>query len=122
MSQDALDSFGSFLMKAVRDGAITHWDMVLNGAMKDEGSQKFHAAVASLPPEAVEILSALVPKVVDTSLHTLLQSLEESNDIEITVKTDSGECVSIADASDGLAGELYSDKGWFARFSEKRLR
>jgi len=120
VSKEALDKFGSFLMKDVRDRTIRHWDMVLSGTMKDEESQRLYSAVAPLSADAKKILSEIVPKIADTSLHTLLQSLDDEDDIEVAISADGGRVESIRDVSDGLAGELYSDQGWFARFSEER--
>ncbi len=120
MSREALDRFGRFLMNGVRDRAIRHWDMVLRGQMKDDESQRLYSSIITLSPEARAIVSEVVPKIVDTSLHNFLQSLDDVDDIQVAVDTESGRIESISDASDGLAGELYSEHGWFRRFSDER--
>jgi len=105
-------------MKNVRDRTIRHWNMVLCGAMRDDESQRFYSSVAPLSAESKDILSEIVPKIVDTAIHSLLQSLEDEDDIEVAVNIAEERTGSIRDASDGLAGELYSDHGWITRFSE----
>ena len=56
---------------------------------------------------------------IDTTLHFLLTVIEENDDLDMTVSLSESETVSIKELSDGLAGELYSEKGWVARFSSK---
>ena len=119
MSREALDRFGRFLMNGVRDRAIRHWDMVLRGQMKDDESQRLYSSIITLSPEARAIVSEVVPKIVDTSLNKFLQSLDDEDDIQVAVDTESGRIESISDDSDGLAGELYSEHGWFRRFSDE---
>lgn len=122
MSEDvkqlALDRFGSFLIKNVRDHAISDWDMLLAGDAKSEAAREFYNRIRSLPPEQSELLRDLVPAIVDTTLHHLMWSLDQAADIEVAVTTPQGQVPSLRQVSDGLDGELYF---WVPRYSGERF-
>lgn len=119
MIQAALDHFGSLLATRVRDEAISDWDMILDGRMKDAGSQAIRAQLERLQmsEDQLDCLRRLIPKVIDTTLHHLLWTLEQEESIDVAVKTPAGAVPSLREVSDGLAGELY---GWIPRFSKER--
>ena len=114
--EEALDRFGTFLMRRVRDEAISYWDMIVAGEMKGKRAQDIHTRVEKLPADAVAVLHDLIPQVVDSTLHQLLWGLEEADDITVDVD----DVHDIKSVSDGLAGELYTEDGWIAEFSQQR--
>jgi hypothetical protein len=116
MDAKFLDLFGEILMKNVRDEAIEQWNMTIQGKMKSEESKRLHNLI-SLSSQS-ELINDLVPKIVDTTLHHLLWTLEQEESIDVTIN-DGNKPVSIKDISDGLAGELYTEDGWINRFSNK---
>ncbi|QDT25081.1 hypothetical protein Enr10x_03750 [Gimesia panareensis] len=119
MSKAALDHFGEFLIQQVRDQSIVHWEMILSGQMKGERSQKLRELLSQCSQEDLRMFQSLLPEIADTVLHYLLQGFDEVEDeIKITVDTGSEQVASLSEASDGLAGELYTEEGWIARFSE----
>lgn len=121
MPHKSLDMFGSFLMKEVRDRSIRHWDSIVGGSMKDETSRQLHNVIMTLSPEARKVIASVIPRIVDTSLHAFLQSIEDNDQLDVCVITEVGQIDNLCDLSDGLAGELYSDQGWLARFSNERI-
>ncbi|MCM3125997.1 MULTISPECIES: epimerase [unclassified Mesobacillus] len=116
MTAKFLDLFGEILMKNVRDEAIEQWEMTIQGKMKSEESQSVHNLI-SLSGQS-ELINDLVPKIVDTTIHHLLWTLEQEEAIDITINN-GNKPVSIKEMSDGLAGELYTEDGWINRFSNK---
>jgi hypothetical protein len=122
MSSDkrALDKFGTILMEKVRDESIQQWEDTLEGRVKAPALLKLNSAVSQFTPEQKEFLRAVISKVVDTTLHHLLWTLEQEEDVKVSVGIDAGVTSDIAKASDGLSGELYSDEGWIRRFSKER--
>ena len=62
----------------------------------------------------------LIPYTVDLVLNILLNTFEESSDVEVIVHPQSGSSINIVTASDGLAGELWGKSGWIKRFSDER--
>ena len=117
MSHPALDKFGRILMTEVRDLSTLHWQMVLDGTMKSDDAQAFHRQLASLDSEARSVCASMVSAVVDTVLHNLLCCLDDEDDLQLSVNVDGLKVPNIRDISDGLAGELYTEDGWIARFS-----
>jgi hypothetical protein len=84
--------------------------------MRDEESKEISN---SLTDKEKELIKRLVPKIVDTSLHHLLWTLEQNESLELTIY-DGTKKENIAEISDGLTGELYTEDGWIYRFSNKR--
>ncbi|SDT15088.1 hypothetical protein SAMN05444162_3244 [Paenibacillaceae bacterium GAS479] len=116
-----LDLFGEIVITQVRDKAILHWEKVLSGMMKDEGSKKLFNELKNIIPEDhqdrfVDISS----QIVDTTLHYLLLAIEEEREINVSIKNEDGELIEVKELSDGLPGELYSEEGWIIKYSEKR--
>ncbi len=118
MSQAALDRFGQFLMKKVRDEAVTDWKMIIDGRMKGESAEKVRALLRDVSDTDKKLVLQLIPGVVDTVLHHLLWAAEQEADLQLGMKMKDG-IEELRDISDGLPGELYSDEGWISRFSEE---
>jgi hypothetical protein len=116
-SNQLLDIFGQFLMEKVRDETIEHWEKVTKGSMNDTESKEIFKSLSTFTPEQMEMIRKLLPGIVDTALHYLLWSMEENENMKWVVKFKESE-VNIAEISDGLAGELYTEDGWKHRFSK----
>lgn len=84
MDAKFLDLFGEILMKNVRDEAIEHWDMTIQGKIMSEESQRLHNLI-SLSGQR-ELINDLVPPIVDTTLHRLLWTFEQDESIDVTHK------------------------------------
>lgn len=121
MTTDALSRFGKLLMREVRDASISEWDKTLRGEMKDADSRRLHAMKAQLGEDCAAFTEKLIPAIVDTVLHHLLWTLETSDSLTLQLHAGDITCENLAAASDGLAGEVYGDKGWRARFSQERI-
>lgn len=120
MSKAALDKFGQVLVRNVRDEAISDWEMIVSGHTKSQRAQELRDRLSGFSDEQRQVFLSLVPEVADTVLHHLLRCLEEEDDIELAVTADGERVQSLRDVSDGLPGELYTDEGWIARFSETK--
>ena len=55
---------------------------------------------------------------VDSSLHSFLFLMEESPDIDISFSSGDESITQLSEESDGLGGELFTQDGWIARFSQ----
>lgn len=119
MRNDVLDKFGESLMVNVRDYSITQWNKTINGQLKGKTAQRIRPMISELSGDQKEILLSLVPEIVDTVLHHLLVLLEQDEDINVEVAAEGERMSSLREASDGLAGELYTEDGWIARFSRQ---
>jgi hypothetical protein len=106
---ESLDAAGRFLMR-VRDRAIAHIEAEYAGQMmKSASARRIGELAACLTEEAQRELAIAAA---DELLATLFYALEEDRSVELR----SGDR-SLAEISDGLAGELYTEDGWISRFS-----
>jgi hypothetical protein len=118
-SQVALSAFGRWLVAEVRNSTMTYWRKMLDGEMSGANAQLVQSMLAKMPAADQADLMPLFQKVIDTTLHYLLASLDEPSDISLHVQTPTGDVVSLRDVSDGLAGELHGNNGWIAQFGSK---
>jgi hypothetical protein len=118
MGNESLDYFGKKLIEAVRDSAVTQWRSTLAGKMKDAKSQEIYKKLHQDGMDKNPILGQLISAVTDTCLHNFLWLLEQNPEIILSVTTKQSSSQNLAEESDGLAGELYGEKGWIKRFSK----
>jgi hypothetical protein len=120
MSAQPLEKFGEILITRVRDKAISDWDRIISGKMKGDTARQVAAELQGVSPEVTEVLSKMIPRIVDTTLHHLLWTLEQQPNVRVSVELEGESVRSVREASDGLSGELYGRRGWIARFSGER--
>lgn len=113
-----LEKFGEILIQNVRDEAINDWEKILTGKMKGSRAAEIRHLLSSYSIEQVNVLRELIPEVVDTTLHHLLWTIEQSYILKIFLSDKDGTTCDIKEVSDGLPGELYGDRGWINRFSK----
>jgi hypothetical protein len=118
MKSGALDLFGELLMKKVRDESIEMSDRIIEGKMTDRRLSYVNNLL--LENEDNELIRALIPRIVDITLHHLLWTIEQEESIDVLSLDETGHMTSIRKISDGLPGELYTDRGWIARYSQQR--
>ncbi len=116
MTHPALDEFGRRLIGEVRDETISDWQMILSGQMKGDRARRIRAQVEHVSEDMSLTIERIVPEIVDSVLHHLLRWLEEDSDFKLSGEVAGQILVDLAEESDGLAGELYTDEGWIARF------
>ncbi|WP_127531005.1 hypothetical protein [Paenibacillus kobensis] len=112
-----LDKFGEFMMKNLRDRAIDHYDMLSDGMCKSPSLQQIQAELNQFNEEQKNLIRTIVFRCVGNGIHDLLFGLQEAydNDEKIAVIVDG---VNVAEVSDGLQGELFTEDGWYHRFSK----
>lgn len=118
MKQKILDAFGEMLIESVRDESIEISEMIITGKMGDRRLSKFIDDILASEPKYQELFEVIINRVVDTTLGHLLWMIEQEENIDI-IYNESGKSYSIKDMSDGLKGELYTEDGWIARYSNK---
>lgn len=69
---DVLDAFGHFLMRNVRDFAISQTDKMVNGEIKGAAAQQVADVFARLPDEYHNTVNSLISLTVDHTLAALL--------------------------------------------------
>ncbi len=120
MSREALDYFGENLMRYVRDAAIFDWDQQMRGEAKGRTAKILAEKLVGVSDQELELIRWLIPHVVDWTLDHMLWWLEREDSVDVLVSVGSPSPTNVARESDGLSGELYTDRGWIRRFSEQR--
>jgi len=118
VKKSSLDAFGSLLMKRVRDQVIFEWNGYIDGQMKGSTAARIQESLHLFDTRQIAALHQLIPEIVDTTLHHLLWMIEQEKAVNLTLSDKDGEVHELRDLSDGLAGELYAEDGWIARFSK----
>ncbi len=115
--EQTLDTFGQWLMQWVRDKSLSDITKVIEGRMKGASSQSIHERLASFSPQEVETLKHVMPFFMDMMLGNLMWALEQTDVVDVAVHGEGNTVESLRTISDGLAGELYGEHGWIAKFS-----
>jgi len=115
MAHPSVDKFGAFVIHRFRDNSIDHFDRLATQSHKAPALVDLQRRLAKLPKDVQAVVRDCVVSCIDKGLHDLLFGLVESQDTDggIAVIVDG---TNVADASDGLHGEQFSEDGWIARF------
>jgi hypothetical protein len=113
----ALDKFGEFFVKNTRDKMLGDLDMLMRGAWKAPASQALQAKIAGFSDDQKDTVREIAEHIIATGMHDLLFALQEEADLDGTVRV-LVDGVEVATQSDGLHGEIFSEEGWIARFSQ----
>jgi hypothetical protein len=113
----SLDKFGEFYVRNLRDKMLHDLDMLLSGSWNAPGVQDLQQRLVALPEDGRALIREAAEHMVVTGMHDLLFALQEEadNDGAIRLTVDG---VEVAKASDGMHGDIFSDEGWIARFSQ----
>lgn len=111
-----LDAFGKDLMTHVRDDALLYLTRVISGQMADATSKELSSQCERLDERQAELLGRLLVAAVDAGIVRFLHFIDEYG-LQLLYPNASGEKVNVEALSDGLAGELYTEDGWIARYS-----
>lgn len=116
-ANEALEEFGKGLMENVRDEVIAFLERLTSGRMADVTSKAFYLRFCTLDSQEAEIAKDLALQAADAAIAQFLYYLE-AYDLDLLARDSSGEKHDIVATSDGLVGELYTEDGWVARFSQ----
>jgi hypothetical protein len=116
IADDPLDYFGQFVVENLRDRALENFELMTRRHWKAPALQNLQNALAGLPEEHQAVCRRVVRRVIDSAIHDLLFAVQEQHETSgrLTVEVDGR---SVAELSDGLQGEPYTEEGWYARFS-----
>lgn len=109
-----LDAFGKVVVERVVEPVSALFSANLKRSVSaDCTSDEADRFLSKLNSEDELILQKFIhAAIVKTTHYFLWQAEQGAFDIQLNAK-------SVADLSDGLSGELYSDDGWLARFGKK---
>jgi len=128
--QAAMDKFGFWLMRVVRDKTMDEWLSLLAGQEPNPADVWLAMQVRSMPEGWAELLQQarqleedvvfdMMLNTVDGLLHFSLYDIDALSEYAIVVKTPLGQVDDLTRVPMlvNLAAELYGDEGWIARFS-----
>jgi hypothetical protein len=116
----ALDLFGKLLIES-RDHAILQWDHIVEGNGKYPPWERLLERFPDLDERTRHVLRAALPHMIDTFMYCLLDRLDGSKSVRVSVDSGNRTIADIARASWGLAAEPTGKDGWLARFSKQRF-
>lgn len=118
-NQKLLEKFGQIYIDFVRDNVIEGMTQIITGEYKGSSGQALQQRIKKNIPDNQEILKEIVYSAADKCLHYTLYMLEEYQDkMKLIVNDQDGNGSSLADISDSLCGELYTEDGWIGKYSK----
>lgn len=115
--RDVLDSFGEELIHEVRDYSIEQFYNSIHGIANTAERKIFKEEFQKLSEENKKFVEIIVKKTVDMSIHYFLWMIETSDNFKLQSIANNS-VVDLAEVSDGLCGELYTNNGWIQKFSK----
>lgn len=104
--KSSLDNFGEIFINEVRDNTIEIFEKIFDGSMKGVTAENIRNRMGIVDEEKRQFLVWLAAQIVDQCMDNMLFMLEEHEELKILY-----EDVNIAELSDGLSGELYTEDG-----------
>jgi hypothetical protein len=106
-------------MSFVRDTVSSQMIGIIDNTTKAPDSKKLAAKISSISVENKSYIKELVADTIDHCLHYFLYMLEEyEDDTTLIMEDEEGNKFSLAEISDGLCGELYTEDGWIEKYSK----
>lgn len=115
-SREEVGRFGRSFSQRCRDETIAWLDKVFEGSVQGDLAD-LHTALEEQAPEARDVAYDVARAFIDRALHNVLWMFDQEDWMDIVLTSEAGEVVSIKQGSDGLAGEVFTADGWYARFS-----
>jgi len=111
-----LDKFGKFIVENMRDKGIKFYENLAQGLWKAPSLKLLQEELKQFDEEQLSIIRQCIVSSIDNSVHDFLFALQESsdmnNDVQIVIDGHN-----IGELSDGLQGELYTEDGWYSKYS-----
>ena len=110
---NTLDNFGKVYINQVRDNSLFLLNAIITGHMTDNKSQLLHNQLKNFSDKEIELIHQLSTYLIDNTLHNVLFLFEEYPEWKLIDEDQNN----LAELSDGLSGELYTENGWIKKFS-----
>ncbi|MEO5616035.1 MAG: hypothetical protein ABIR04_14090 [Cypionkella sp.] len=127
-----LDQVGRRLVEEFANRLTDHLADLVDGMKYADQPwyQRKYGMLSTLTDSQQAAVQALIDEVAPAALHALLDLIEqdkfrdpsEPGRLSLQITDAYGRAQDVAQASDGLSGEIYSDAGWLARFSNRADR
>jgi len=111
-----LDKFGRIIAEDLRDSILNRYLDIETRHVIPEVQKRFSDELNEFNKEQKQFIRSLITAIVTSGIHDFLFALEEKREgIQVLI-----DGVDLADASDGLQGEIFTEDGWFERFSQHK--
>jgi hypothetical protein len=112
-----LDVFGRMIMEHLYDAALSHLEHLFARHHSAPGLRALQDELSALEERERALVTSAVRICVDQGIHSFLFKLQEQadfeNDVQVIVRGQD-----VVKASDGIHGESFGKRGWYARFSK----
>lgn len=111
-----LDNFGKVIAEDLRDSALNRYLDLEAGFTGSKAAKELSASLSEFSEEQRKLIRKIITNCVDAGVHDFLFALEENrNGVSVSV---SGQ--DLSGISDGLQGEIFTEDGWFEKFSQHK--
>ena len=111
-----LDKFGKFIVENMRDKGIEYYDKLALGLWKAPSLQSLQEDLKQFDEKQLSIIRRCIVSTIDDAMHDFLFALQASSDLNHGIQVTINE-QNVAELSDGLNGEPYTEDGWYAKYS-----
>lgn len=111
-----LERFGRAWVQRTYDPSLWMANALIDGKLKGDRAYYLREALSGMSPEARETVQLLAPVIIEEVMFRTLFFLDEE---EVNLRVD-GESAPYIHGE--LAGWLFNEDGWIARFSRERQR
>ena len=107
------------MISEVRDEAIDKFQMIVAGKMKSNVATSMCKKLSNFSEGELKIIREVIVSSIDDVVYNFLWMIEQhEEDIDLCCGEDAdSNKENIRDISDGLSGEIYTEDGWIAKFS-----
>ncbi len=116
MKHNELQKFGEFIIHNLFDKGIECYTQLSENQLKSPLTKQLRNDIKELNEEQLALMRKVVFEVMTTAMHDFLFALQERNDLENDISINVDE-INIAEESDGLHGEIFTDEGWIKIYS-----
>lgn len=117
--QSPEDRLGEVAAKVVRDQLIIYFDRLLSGKQVSHYSKMIYHDLGSGDYISREVVERLIPFIVDSTIEWFLESLINSEDIDLLVK-DGADFISVKESIEAPTALYSGAGGWVDTYSESR--
>ncbi|AWF82285.1 hypothetical protein BTJ40_16430 [Microbulbifer sp. A4B17] len=109
-----LDKLGKIIAQDLRDSSLERYLALESGSLKSPSTQELIKELDGFSDEQKAVIRKVLTNCIDSGVHNLLFAIEEEKeDIAVLIDNEN-----VAELSDGLNGEIYTEDGWFEKFSQ----
>ena len=111
---EQLEKFGKIIAEDLRDCSLNTYLDIESGFAKAPDLVKLNLLLSKFTEEQKVIVKKLLTVAVDAGIHDFLYAIDsEKENMEVNIGGKN-----IAKLSDGLQGEIFTEDGWFAKYSQ----